>query len=149
MIDILVYLFENFHDFSSHPKPEALARKLSAEGFADDEITEALIWLAGLKGREKFEVASDGKSIRLYSSEEQDRLGADCIGFVHFLETAGVINPTLRELIVERGLLLEDHPVPLDKFKIIVLMVLWSRAQVLEPLIVEELLSDLDSDTFH
>ena len=149
MIDILVYLFENYYDFSLHPKPDALARKLSSVGFDEDEISTALVWLAGLKNARVAEFACDRRSTRIYSSEERQKLGGECLGFVLFLESAGVITPALRELVVERGMMLEDDPVPLPKFKIIVLMVLWSREQDLEPLIVEELLYDADPDLFH
>lgn len=149
MIDVLVYLFENYYDFTTHPKPEALARKLSAVGFEDDEISVALDWLSGLKSARVAEFASDRRALRIYTGDEQDKLGVDSLNFVVFLELAGVITPALRELIVERGMSLDDDPVPLAKFKIIVLMVLWSREQDLEPLIVEELLYDADPELLH
>jgi Smg protein len=149
MIDILVYLFENYYDFTAHPKPDALARKLSAVGFEEEEISVALDWLNGLKTARVAEFASDRRAVRIYTDDEQQKLGVDCLNFVVFLELAGVITPALRELIVERGMSLEDDPVPLAKFKIIVLMVLWSREQDLEPLIVEELLYDVDPDLLH
>ena len=149
MIDILVYLFENYYDFSSHPKPAALARKLSSVGFEEEEISTALGWLAGLKSARVAEFVCDPRSLRVYTVEELQKLGAECLGFVFFLESAGVITPALRELIIERGMMLEDNPVPLAKFKIIVLMVLWSREKDLEPLIVEELLYDADPDLSH
>ncbi|MFZ4536272.1 DUF494 family protein [Propionivibrio sp.] len=149
MIDILVYLFENYSDFSSHPKPNALARKLSAVGFEKGDISEAIVWLAGLKSARVAEFSTDHRSLRIYLDEEQQKLGTDCLSFIFFLEAAGVITPALRELVVERGLMLEDDPVPLAKFKIIVLMVLWSREQDLEPLIVEELLYDADPELLH
>jgi Smg protein len=149
MIDILVYLFENYYDFTAHPKPDALARKLTAVGFDEDEISVALDWLNGLKTARVAEFASDRRAVRIYTDDEQQKLGVDCLNFVVFLELAGVITPALRELIVERGISLEDSPVPLSKFKIIVLMVLWSREQDLEPLIVEELLYDADPELLH
>lgn len=149
MIDILVYLFENYYDFTAHPKPDALARKLSAVGFEEEEISVALDWLNGLKTARIAEFASDRRAVRIYTDDEQQKLGVDCLNFIVFLELAGVITPALRELIVERGMSLEDDPVPLAKFKIIVLMVLWSREQDLEPLIVEELLYDVDPDLLH
>jgi Smg protein len=149
MIDILVYLFENYYDFTAHPKPDALARKLSAVGFEKGEITVALDWLNGLKAARIAEFSSDRRAVRVYTADEQLKLGVDCLNFVVFLELAGVITPALRELIVERGMSLEDDPVPLPKFKIIVLMVLWSRDQDLEPLIVEELLYDADPERLH
>ena len=41
--------------------------------------------------------------------------------------------------------MLADEVVSLDKLKIVVLMVLWSQEQTLEPLIIEELLN-VDND---
>ena len=149
MIDILVYLFENYFDFSLHPKPDALARKLNAEGFDKDEISQAIAWLSGLKNARIGEFCGDRQSLRIYTSEEQQKLDAQCRGFMLFLEAAEVITPALRELIIERALLLNDFTVSLAKFKIIVLMVLWSREQDLEPLIVEELLYDADPERQH
>lgn len=149
MIDVLVYLFENYHDFSSHPKADALARKLSVVGFEGKEISKALEWLAGLKSSPKAEFGCDGRSLRVYTRGEQLKLGADCLSFVIFLESGGLITPALRELIIERGMILEDDPIPLAKFKIIVLMVLWSREQSLEPLIVEELLYATGPERLH
>lgn len=149
MIDILVYLFENYYDFSAHPKPDALALKLSAAGFEQGEISVALDWLDGLKSTRVAEFASSPRAVRIYTAEEQSKLGADCLNFVVFLESAGVITPALRELIVDRGMMLDDDPVPLARFKIIVLMVLWSREQDLEPLIVEELLYETDPELMH
>lgn len=149
MIDILVYLFENYYDFTAHPKPDALARKLTAVGFEQEEISVALDWLDGLKTARVAEFSSDRRAVRIYTDDEQQKLGVDCLNLIVFLELAGVVTPALRELIVERGMSLDDDPVPLGKFKIIVLMVLWSREQDLEPLIVEELLYDADPELLH
>ena len=149
MIDILVYLFENYYDFTGHPKPDALARKLSTVGFEKEDISVALDWLAELKSARVAEFASDRRAQRIYTADEQQKLGVDCINFIVFLELANVVTPALRELIVERSMSLEDDPLPLGKFKIIVLMVLWSREQDLEPLIVEELLCDADPELLH
>lgn len=152
MIDILVYLFENYYDFSAHPKPEALARKLSAAGFEEEDISDALGWLDGLKAADDAGAADfpgHPRALRVYTPEEQAKLGTDCLNFVVFLESAGVLSPALRELVVDRGMTLDDDPVPLARFKIIVLMVLWSREQELEPLIVEELLYDAEPALLH
>ena len=149
MIDILVYLFENYQDLSAHPKPDALARKLSAIGFEDEDISLALVWLNGLKNSRSAEWSCSPLSHRVYTTDERLQLGAECLSFVVFLENAGVISPHLRELVIEHAMRLDDDPVPLDKFKIITLMVLWSRDQDLEPLIVEELLYGGDSELMH
>jgi len=149
MIDVLVFLFENYFDFSTHPSPDALVRKLSVAGFEPDEISQALDWLDALKASQPAGFAVTPGSSRVYTPEEQDRLGADGLDFILFLESAGVVTPALRELILDRATTLDDDRVSLEKLKIIVLMVLWSQEQDLEPLIVEELLNTPDDILLH
>ena len=139
MIDILVFLFENYFDIHSHPAPDALVKKLSAAGFDPDEISEALDWLHDLKVARPADFSS--RAVRIYTDEEHARIGIDGIDFILFLETAGVVTAPLRELILDRAMGLADDSVSLEKLKIIVLMVLWSQSQDLEPLIIEELLN--------
>ena len=145
MIDILVFLFENYFHTEAYPDSDTLARKLSAAGFEDDDINEALDWLSGL------EAASDSAfppelaastAFRSFASAELNKLDCDSRGFVQFLETAGVLNPLCREIILERAMALDDKLVTLDKIKVIVLMVLWSQRQSMSTLILEELLAD-------
>lgn len=150
MIDVLVFLFENYYDLGAHPAPETLVRKLSAAGFEPDEISQALDWLDELKtARLPAALAGSPLSFRVHTPEEQDKLGTDCLDFILFLEAAGVVTPPLRELILDRAMSLDDDPVPLEKLKIIALMVLWSQEQGLEPLIVEELLNTPEDVPLH
>ncbi|MDQ5877638.1 MAG: Smg protein [Pseudomonadota bacterium] len=141
MIDVLVFLFENYFDISTHPAPDTLVRKLSAAGFDPDEISLALDWLHELKTARPSEFVADSRAIRVYTDDEQTKLADGCLDFIVFLETAGVVKAPLRELILDRAMGLEDDRVSLEKLKIIVLMVLWSQDQDLEPLIIEELLN--------
>src|SRR5437762_2999095 len=48
MYDILVYLFENCQQAELTYDRERVAKKLSAAGFDDSDISEALHWLAGV-----------------------------------------------------------------------------------------------------
>src|SRR3954470_11801667 len=48
MYDVLVYLFENCQQAEVSDDRERVARKLSAAGFEDSDISEALHWLAGV-----------------------------------------------------------------------------------------------------
>ena len=48
MYDVLVFVYENYWRGDACPEPEQLGRKLSANGFEDDEIRDALQWLDGL-----------------------------------------------------------------------------------------------------
>ncbi|MQY51781.1 DUF494 family protein [Rhodocyclus tenuis] len=149
MIDILVYLFENYQDFAAHPAPDALALKLNALGFEENEISAALAWLDELKTAHAEDFTCDPRSLRVFSLRERQRISAESLDFLIFIEAAGVITPVMRELILDRCLALPDDPVSLGRFKIIVLMVLWSREQDLEPLIVEELLSASEGALAH
>jgi Smg protein len=146
MIDILVYLFENYLP-EACPEPAVLARKLSAAGFGNDDITAALSWLDGLAGEENGRCRSPALAgaMRIYDEEEQERLPAACRGFIAFLEQQQAIDAPLREAIVERALALPDAEVSLDRLKVIVLAVVWRYRHEVDALILEELLAE-DSD---
>ncbi|MFA7268135.1 MAG: DUF494 domain-containing protein [Sterolibacterium sp.] len=142
MFDILVYLFETYTQPSACPESAVLARKLSAIGFEQEDIAAALEWLAGLESL-AFEqrLVPFSNSQRLYCAAEQAKLPVECRGFLYFLENSEVIDAVLREMIVERTMVLREPLVSLDKLKVIVLMVLWRRDQSLDTLLLEELLS--------
>ena len=146
MIDILVYLFENYLP-DACPAPEVLARKLSAAGFGSDDISAALSWLDGRAGDEAASCCSPALagSIRIYDEDEQERLPAACRGFITFLEQHDAIDAPLREAIIERALALPDAEVSLDRLKVIVLAVIWRYRHEVDALILEELLAE-DSD---
>ena len=73
---------------------------------------------------------------------EQDHLGAQCLGFVHFLEASGVLPAPMREIVIDRAMAAPDDPVSLDDFKIIVLMVYWSFGEEPDALVLDELCDD-------
>ena len=141
MFDILVYLYETYYRPDACPEPAALARKLSAVGFDDVEISEAIVWLTDLTemaGADHSEaVASTGT--RFYVQQEYDVLGSAAVGFIQFLESAKVLGPVQREIVVERALALDESPVGLGKLKIIVLMLLWSQGKEPDALMFDDL----------
>jgi Smg protein len=145
VFDVLVYLYENYGAPHACPDADSLSRKLTAAGFDDEEINEALAWLQGLERVTEQSVAvgpeSDG-AFRIYAVMEIERLGTESIGFLSFLENAGQLTPTQREIVIERALAIEDTPIPLDMLKVIVLMVLWSQQADIDVLLLEELLHD-------
>lgn len=147
MIDILVYLFENYLP-DACPEPDLLARKLSAAGFEQEEISEALNWLDGLDRSEAvvIRLRPQGTAIRLYDEEEQGRLSVECRSFLAFLEQAGTLDPELRELVIERAMALQDQQIPLSKLKVIVVTVMWKRQCEFDALVLEELLTGSDDD---
>ena len=152
MFDVLVYLYENYGALHACPDPDSLSRKLTAAGFDDEEINEALAWLQGLEHVTEQSVAvgpESERSFRVYAAIETERLGSESIGFLSFLENAGQLTPTQREIVIERALAIEDAPIPLDMIKVIVLMVLWSQQVDIDVLLLEELLHDGSERDLH
>ena len=152
MFEVLVFVYENYWRGDACPELEQLGRKLSAQGFEPEEIQQALIWLDGLhiaaQGTELGAPASpplpaaSAHSMRVYSVAEQDHLGSHCLGFISFLESAGVLPPELREIVVDRAMAAPGVPVSVDDLKIIVLMVYWSMGQEPDALVLDELCED-------
>ena len=140
MFDVLVYLYENYWRPDACPDHDQLTRKLSAVGFESDEIQEALSWLDGLAGTaESYNGPQGPHSMRIYTLAERERLGEDSIGFISFLESAGVLPPPMREMVIDRATAAGDAPIDLDDLKVIVLMVFWSLGEEPDALILDEL----------
>jgi len=145
MFEVLVYLYENYSAFAACPDAKALVKKLSAAGFEEEEISDALAWLQGLAQVTQTCVTLDHEpsdGFRVYNSFEYERLGAEAIGFLTFLEHQGSLSASQREIVIERVLATEAPPVSLAKLKVIVLMVLWSLRADIDVLMLEELLDD-------
>ena len=140
MFDVLVYLYENYWRPDACPDHQQLERKLSAVGFDSDEIHEALRWLDGLASSAEACAASPGSaSMRVYTEAEQEQLGEESIGFITFLESAGVLPPPLREMVIDRASALGSGPVALEDLKIVVLMIFWSLGEEPDSLVLDEL----------
>jgi len=144
MFDILVYLYETYYRPDACPEPAVLARKLSAVGFDDVEISEAIVWLADLTEMAGAETSAEWSSTgtRFYVQAEVDALGSEGVGFIQFLESAGVITPMQREIVIERALAVEEPPVGPGNLKIIVLMLLWSQGKEPDALMLDDLFGD-------
>ncbi|MDN3544319.1 MAG: DUF494 family protein [Roseateles asaccharophilus] len=140
MFDVLVYLYETYWRPDACPDHAQLTRKLSAVGFERDEIQEALSWLDGLAATAGSHQGEQGRlSLRVYSKDELEHLGEASVGFISFLESAGVLPPPMREIVVDRAMAIPGAPLDLEDLKIIVLMVFWSLGEEPDALILDEL----------
>ena len=150
MFEVLVYLYETYYRPDACPDSAALAKKLSAVGFEEEEISRALGWLIDLAvtTNEMFNQQAHQTAFsfgtRVYADQEYDMLGSAAIGFIDFLESADVINTLQREIVIERACAANESPIPLDKLKVIVLMVLWSQGKEPDSLMFDELFGDDD-----
>ena len=150
MFEVLVYLYETYYRPDACPDSTALAKKLSAVGFEEEEISKALGWLTDLAEttNEMFSQQAHQTAFsfgsRVYADREYAMLGTAAIGFIEFLESADVINAIQREIVIERACAVNESPIPLDKLKVIVLMVLWSQGKEPDSLMFDELFGDDD-----
>ena len=144
MFDVLVYLYENYWRPDACPDHDQLSRKLSAVGFDTEEIQEALSWLDGLTTTAQGYVGEQGElSTRLYTASEREMLGNDSLAFISFLESAGVLPPPMREMVIDRAMAVSADGLELDDIKVIVLMVFWSLGEEPDALISQHVLSQL------
>jgi len=145
MYEILVYLFENCHQNDILQDAERVAKKLSAAGFEDSDISEALSWMAGLvqtPQRDLLPLPDAQRSFRAFAPAELEKLDVESRGLLIALENAGILTPQTRELAIERALAASDESLSVEQMKLIVLMVLWNQHTPTSQLIAEELLSE-------
>ena len=162
MFEVLVFVYENYWRGDACPQHEHLQRKLSSAGFESDEIQQALAWLgdlsqatretrlataphpvvAGVSGPASEPLGQSPGSMRVFSVLEQNTLGPQCLGFISFLESAGVLPSHMREVVVDRAMASQAGPLALDELKIIILMVYWSYGEEPEALVLDELCDD-------
>lgn len=171
MFEVLVYVYENYWRGDACPEPEQLGRKLSAQGFDAEEIRDALCWLDGLslatqgvqltrhpdgtsatvtlRSPADAALPASPGSMRVYSTAEQEHLGAECLGFISFLESSRVLASGMREIVIERAMATPGDPLALDELKIIVLMVHWSTGIEPDALVLDELCESREGRTAH
>ena len=144
MYEILVYLFENCQHHELFNEKDRVAKKLSAAGFDDFDISEALSWLAGVARaphRVFAPLPDSGAAARAYAPRELAKLDAECRGLLIYFEQSGILTPQMREHVIERALAANGEGLTVEQLKLVVLMVLWNQKTPSSRLIAEDLLS--------
>ena len=133
VLDILIYLFENYFDADTEdgfePDRETLKLELEKAGFPGSEVERALCWLEDLAADHpaRLPPSPTSRAIRVFAALEQARLDTDCRGYLVHLEQVGILSPMQRELVIDRLMALEGDEIDIDKLKWVVLMVLFSQ----------------------
>ncbi len=154
MLDVLLYLFEfcSEEEWTLSSGREALHGKLVSAGFEDEQIDKAFCWLRELRSDEDGEsfVAPIGDGHRVYREEETRRLPVECLGFLILLEQLKVLDPVMRERIVERAMALDLDEIDLDHFKWVIMMVLLNNDEDSPSFLwIEDFLLDEAGDHLH
>lgn len=161
MFEVLAFVYENYWGGQACPALPTLARKLHAVGFDHREVNAALIWLEELKRAscrlprapadacsgepaptlpaEASRWPASLQSMRLFTAQEQARLGAHGWQLLLFLRSIGALDAERLELVMDRAMAVADDPIGLDDLKLVVLMVFWSLDEEPDALVLDEL----------
>ena len=159
VLDILIYLFENYFDAEASVAPEpdrdTLKEELERAGFSEREVGRALEWLEQLADPERVGAHSGldqvpSRSLRVFDAREQARLDTDCRGYIQYLENIGIVNAAQRELVIDRLLALDARQIDIEQVKWVVLMVLFSQPGQENALLrMEDLVFDGRAEAVH
>ena len=157
VLDILIYLFENYFDadleLAPEPDRDTLKDELERAGFSEREVGRALEWLEQLCADPERAGSCDpapSRSIRVFDAREQVRLDTDCRGYILYLENIGIVNAAQRELVIDRLLALDARQIDIEQVKWVVLMVLFSQPGQENALLrMEDLVFDGRAEAVH
>lgn len=132
VLDVLMYLFENYIEDEIEFAPDEASLKLELEdaGFGDVQVNMAFDWLESLAEQKEnllTQKLSDTPSVRIFTDKEKERLDVECRGFLVFLEQVGALDAHDRELVVDRVMALGPDEIDLGQLKWVILMVLFNQ----------------------
>ncbi len=129
VLDVLMYLFESFVDGDDDPEPNRneLKEELERAGFGDRQIERALDWLDALNTTEVERTAPRSAAMRIFDAAETEKLDAHARGYLLHLEQIGILEPSQRELVIDRLLALDNEEIDVEQTKWVVMMVLFSQ----------------------
>ncbi len=153
VLDVLMYLFEHYADdeADSEPDRDTLEQNLLEAGFPNGEIEKAFAWLETLVDEDfAYREGGTARSIRVYTTDETNRLSMESRGFLLYLEQRGILNPNLREMVIERVMALDADEIDLEQLKWVVLMVLFNHPdQEATQVGLEDVMRDFEGAPLH
>lgn len=150
MLEVLAYLYETYYRPETFPETATLTKTLSDIGFKETEIADALVWLDHLaETSETFaerhpERGGFSRALRIYAPQETAILGHEAVGFIHSMETVGILDPVLREIVIERSLASGISPMPIEQLRLVVLFILWSQGEDTDIALLHPAFTDMD-----
>jgi Smg protein len=130
MLDILIYLFENYMDNAMGLLVNSgkITTELEQAGFESKLIKTVFAWLQIIWGKNEEAQTShnlaNSQGSRVYHNYEKQRLDVDSRGLLEFLERQKIIDPEKRELIIDRALALDEQFITTEHVKWVVMLVL-------------------------
>ena len=138
MLDLLIYLFENY--ISTKPKlnMNAITVELEEAGFNNKDISTAFDWFNHLEKLSNSAELTNKNSIRVLSHKEYEKISKEGFTFLTFLLNAKILNPTEFEVILDQIMILNQKYINIDEMRWIVMMTLWKSGKENSYLFVED-----------
>ncbi len=130
VLDILVYLYEEYLCADEVDDFDALHKDLEEAGFHDASIEHAFSWLEGVvDASDKPEPVVSGRSehsLRIFSEKEMQHFSKEAQGFLHLLEQNNLLDGFCQERVIERAMALQPKgTIDLEQMQWVVLFVLY------------------------
>lgn len=152
MFEVLVFMFENYFANHAMPNNDVMEQELSAAGFEQTDILGAFDWFQEMKSRlhraDAF-YSHKHSGHRVFSETERKKINTESLGFVVFLQQAGVINDMERDLIVDRAMALKQQEITVEEMRWITMIALWNEGREKDYLFVEDALFNPRGSTIH
>ena len=138
MLDLLIYLFENY--ISTKPKLNMndITVELEEAGFNDKDISSAFDWFNHLEKINNSSELTNKNSLRVLSQKEYEKISSEAFTFLTFLLNAKILNSTEFEVILDQIMILNQKSINIDEMRWIVMMTLWKSGKENSYLFVED-----------
>ena len=138
MLDLLIYLFENY--ISTKPKLNMndITVELEEAGFNDKDISSAFDWFSHLEKISNGFELTNKHSLRVLSKKEYEKISSEAFTFLTFLLNAKILNSTEFEVILDQIMILNQKSINIDEMRWIVMMTLWKSGKENSYLFVED-----------
>ncbi|MCX7553251.1 DUF494 domain-containing protein [Marinicella sp. S1101] len=131
IIDVLVYLFENYLSEQSNLNEQytknSIYQGLEQAGFEASTIDHAIEWLLTINDEPQPLVNQSEDGFRVYSPTEIEILDQEGIDFIAYLESTEILTPTTRELLLNGLLNLNTDNIDVDDLQWLALIILFSQ----------------------
>ena len=153
-LQILLYLYSRQRSLAdiSNEQNEPLLEDLVDAGFLREQAHLAITWLQQLKlqgeSHQKIKQLS-AHAFRAYTTAEHEKLTYEARGFILFLEQAGVLEVSMRELLIDTAMNLESPQIDLVELRCLLNVVLLPNLPVDSPMVAAFNLLFANNGTIH
>ena len=149
MLDLLIYLFENY--ISTKPKLNIndITLELEEAGFNNKDISSAFDWFNHLEKISNSPNLIHKNSLRVLSQKEYEKISKEAFTFLTFLLNAKILNSSEFEVILDQIMILKQRSINMDEMRWIVMMTLWKSGKENSYLFVEDSLFKNKREELH